>query len=165
MDRVDAQPDRPTPDGGRIIVSTTKPDYGKGKGDILLTKTNADGNEEWFKTFGGRSYDRAGSVTVLPDGYLLIGSTSSFGQGNYDVYVIRTDRTGKELWSQTYGATGNEYGLTIEAQEDGGFLLKGRKQVCSETANCRDYLLQVKIDGSGQRLWEKTSETVLGITF
>ncbi|MEM6804141.1 MAG: serine hydrolase domain-containing protein, partial [Bacteroidota bacterium] len=56
-----------TPDGGEIIVATTAESYGKGKGDILLSKSGADGNEDWFKTFGGTSYDKASSILRTAD--------------------------------------------------------------------------------------------------
>lgn len=124
-----------TSDGGLITTATTSDSYGKGKGDILLSKSGADGNEEWFKTFGGSSYDRAGSLHLTSDGgYLLIGSTSSFGKGNYDIYVIKTDSKGKKIWEQTYGGFYNEYGYTME-ELPSGYLIKGTKQECSSNTD------------------------------
>lgn len=112
-----------TADGGCIQVGTTSAHYGKGKGDILLTKNDPEGNEEWFKSFGGTGYDKASSVELTADGgYLIVGSTSSFGNGNYDAWVIKVDQRGKEEWSKTFGGRGNEYGYQIK-QDPSGFIL------------------------------------------
>ena len=146
-----------TPDGGEITTATTSDSYGKGKGDILLSKSGADGNEEWFKTFGGRSYDKAGSLHSTSDGgYLIIGSTSSYGEGNYDIYVIKTDSEGKKIWEQTYGGFYNEYGYTMEELPT-GYIIKGTKQECSSNSDvfnrtCEVYQWMVKTDLEGNEL-------------
>lgn len=117
-----------TADGGYIQVGTTTASVGKGKGDILLTKNDANGNEEWWRTFGGTSYDKASSVELTSDGgYLIVGSTSSFGNGNYDVWIIKTDRYGNEEWNKTFGKTGNEYGFQAIEDEDGNFKILATK--------------------------------------
>lgn len=117
-----------TDDGGLIQVGTTSKNVGKGLGDILLTKNYANGNEEWFKLFGGSSYDIGYSVEVTSDGgYLVIGSTSSFGNGNYDVWLIKVDKDGNEEWNLTQGGKRNEYGLQADEKEDGNFLILASK--------------------------------------
>jgi len=89
-----------------------------------LTKTDAKGNEEWFQSYGGSSYEFASSVSLTKDGgYVIVGSTSSFGAGNYDAYVIKTDAKGNKEWSQTYGGFYNEYRQTIEETENGAYLI------------------------------------------
>ena len=117
-----------TADGGMISVATTAERVGKGKGDILLTKNYSNGNEEWYKLFGGTSYDIGYSVEVTSDGgYLVIGATSSFGKGNYDVYLIKVDKDGNEEWNLTQGKKGNEYGLQADEGENGDFLILASK--------------------------------------
>lgn len=146
-----------TEDGGTITTGTTSESYGMGKGDILLSKSAPDGNEEWFKTFGGKSYEKAGSVHLTRDkGYLIIGSTSSYGNGNYDVYVVKTDSNGNKIWEHTYGDFYNEYGLTMEETPD-GYLLKGSKQKCSSNTDvfnrkCEDFHWTITIDSKGNEL-------------
>ncbi len=109
-----------TADGGSIQVGTTSEDYGQGKGDILLTKNSANGNEEWFKSFGGKGYDIASSVELTEDGgYLIVGSTSSYGNGNYDAWVIKVNSNGEEEWNKTFGGQGNEYGYQIQEDSSG----------------------------------------------
>lgn len=144
---------------GSISVTT----IGSRKGNssqILLTKNFENGNEIWSQQFGGKSYDKASSIINTKDGYLIIGSTSSFGNGNYDMFVIKTDKKGKKIWQNTYGDFYNEYGYTAE-KTDKGYLIKGTQQKCDGNSDinrkCTTNVWFVSIDENGQEL----SNTVL----
>ncbi len=141
-------------ENGSIQVST----IGSKNGDassILLTKNYPNGNEIWYKKFGGSSYDKASSILATDDGYLIIGSTSSYGNGNYDMFVIKTDKKGNQQWQNTYGGFDNEYGYIAEATND-GFLIKGTKQSCTSAdvldRDCTTNVWQVAIDKKGKEL-------------
>ena len=142
-----------TADGGAVSLNTTKY-YQRSATDILLTKTNAEGNEEWFKIYGGSSYDKASDLIATNDGgYAIVGSTSSYGKGNYDIYVIKVNRMGKEEWSQTYGGFYNEYGYSIKQKRDGGYYLYGTKQACfgdTGAPNCDDQKYRISINAKGR---------------
>lgn len=148
-------------EGGSIQVTTIGSKDGDGS-DILLTKNDADGNEIWYKQFGGSSYDKASSILALEDGYLIIGSTSSYGNGNYDMFVIKTDLEGKKQWQNTYGGFYNEYGYIAEEAE-GGFLIKGTIQNCTSNSDvfnreCTTKVWFVMIDEKGEELFNETLE-------
>src|SRR5437764_244417 len=93
---------RQTSDGGYIIAGYND-SFGAGVQDIYLIKTNASGDTLWTRTFGGASDDRVYSVQQTADGgYIMAGYTASFGAGQYDVYLIKTDAAGDTSWTKTY---------------------------------------------------------------
>ncbi|WP_026776352.1 serine hydrolase [Polaribacter sp. Hel_I_88] len=147
-------------ENGSINVTTIGSKNGNSS-QILLTKNYTNGNEIWSQQFGGKSYDKANSIIATKDGYLIIGSTSSFGNGNYDMFVIKTDKKGKKIWQNTYGGFYNEYGYSAE-KTDTGFLLKGTKQNCTSNSDifnrkCTTNVWVVAIDKKGKEI----SNTVL----
>ena len=102
--------------------------------DFQLTVLTNEGVVQLQKTYGGTSYDKASTVLPISDGgYFLLGSTSSFGAGNYDILLIRTDEKGVVVWQKTYGGFFNEYGEKISLS-DGKLTIEGLQQKCT-TAN------------------------------
>ncbi|PCJ82083.1 MAG: hypothetical protein COA57_13695 [Flavobacteriales bacterium] len=114
------------PDGGFAIVGYTY-SYGAGNYDIYLIKIDSAGTEQWSKTYGGSDYDQAHSIKLLDDGgFIIAGTTESFGASKSDVYLLRTDSSGKEIWSKLFG--GPEYELTksVKVTDDEGFAIIGQ---------------------------------------
>ncbi len=125
--------------------------------DISLTKSDKSGKILWQKTYGGTSYDKAGQVIKTPDqGYLIVGSTSSFGRGNYDVLLIKVTTDGEVEWQQTYGSFFNEYGYFVSAFSSGdGFEIEGTQQTCGTpnvSNDCKDSLWKFQVDSEGQMI-------------
>lgn len=148
---------------GSIQVTTIR-SRDSNSSDILLTKNYPNGNEIWFKQFGGNSYDKASSILATEDGYLIVGSTSSYGNGNYDMFVIKTDKKGKKQWQNTYGGSGNEYGYTAEETEE-GYLIKGTKQTCTSNSDvfnrtCTTNVWFAYVDKEGKEITNKILEEI-----
>lgn len=132
-----------TSDGGFIITGRTS-SFGAGNTDVWLLKTDAYGDTLWTRTYGNADHDRGHSVRIMPDsGYVIFGDTKSYGAGNYDFWLIRTDINGYTLWDWTYGGTESEYGWRCRLTSDMGFVLLGGTY--SSGAGAQDLLL-VRLD-------------------
>jgi hypothetical protein len=117
-----------TSDGGYIVTGTTESFGNTGK-DIYLIKTDSIGNTLWTRTLGGVNDEDGTSVHQTWDGgYIICGSTNSFGAGNYDTYLIKTDSAGETVWSRTFGSAGADYANSVKQTADRGFVLTGSKQ-------------------------------------
>jgi hypothetical protein len=86
-------------------------------------------------------------------GFIIMGSTSSFGAGWYDFWLIRTDGNGDTIWTRTYGDTGWESGQFGCQTSDSGFIMTGYTD--SYGAGEDDVWL-VRADKNGNKLWDKT---------
>lgn len=143
-----------TSDGGYAIAGFTGSTVisGAGDNDFWLVKTDADGNLEWDQTYGGTGDDRAYGLVVASDGgYVLAGQTNSFGSGDYDCWLVKTDSSGVLEWSQTYGGAEYEYGMSLVAASDGGYAIAGETGSFGAGG---DFWL-VKTDSSGNMEWSQ----------
>ena len=109
------------------------------------------GQEQWFQTFGGLGNDRGNVVQQTNDGgYIVVGSTSSFeawSGDNQDVYLIKTDENGNELWSQTFGDGSTNSGRCGQQTNDGGYIITGWYGL--------DVVL-IKTNENGNEQWSQT---------
>ncbi len=135
-----------TSDGGYIVAGVTYTSA-TGNADACLLRIGPTGDTTWFRTYGGSGSDRGVSVQRTADGgYILLASTSSFGEGSDDIYLIKTDSTGDTLWTRTYGGTGQDNGWSVQQTSDGGYLLTGR----SSALGC-----VIKTDSNGDLTWNR----------
>jgi hypothetical protein len=140
-------------DSGFIIVGNTK-SFGKGENDIYMIKTDRGGGIQWTKTYGGFNEDGGSDVQQTFDGgFIIVGETMSFGSGDYDIFVIKTDSLGEILWTRTFGGKGCDGGQSIQQTRDGGYIICGDTQ---SFGNGFGDVYLVKTDARGEILWTRT---------
>jgi hypothetical protein len=111
---------------------------------------------EWAKVYGGIKNDMAYAIQQTADGgYVVAGSTESFGAGSADIWILKLDGNGSAVWQKTYGGGGNEYPYlsSVNQTEDGGYVVSGYTE--SFGAGNRDIWI-LKLDSNGETAWQKT---------
>ena len=110
-------------DGGFVITGYTY-SFGAGVNDVWLIKTDPSGHEIWNKTFGGSQGEYGMSIQQTTDqGFIIAGSTSSFGAGKDDGWLIKINADGNELWNITVGGEYNDWFGSVAQTCDGGFII------------------------------------------
>ena len=133
-------------DGGYALAGTTY-SFGADANDFCLVKTDASGNLQWNKTYGGTEGEWAYALVENSDGgYALAGFTYSLGAGEGDFWLIKTDASGNLQWNKTYGGTEVDAASSLVETSDGGYALAGITGSFSFGAN--DFWL-VKTDEHG----------------
>jgi hypothetical protein len=152
-----------TTDGGYIICGTTKyHDYGDGATDILLIKTDANGNELWDRVFGGKWFDHGSSVQQTADGgYILCGSTETHKAAEPNIWLIKTDADGNKLWDKAFESGDEAHGSSAQQTTDGGYIVCGSIEIHSKSET--DIWL-IKTDADGNKLWDRTFSGGFGIS-
>jgi hypothetical protein len=141
------------PDGGMYIAGYSY-SAGAGASDALVIKLSAFGLVEWAKTLGGVSRDEANAVVATQDGgCLIVGLTTSVGEGGQDVLAARFGGDGTLQWARSYGSAGTEVGMAVCPAHGAGFIIAGHAQARTGTAS---NVLVLKIDDSGGAAWEHT---------
>lgn len=121
---------------------------------VLMFATNvmAQFDTTWVKTYGGNRDDKAFDIIKTTDnGFLIIGSTGSFGLDNSQMYFLKLDSTGAIMWSKSHGGPGQESGQSVIQTTDGGYL--GIGYTNSWGSGGFDYLI-VKLDINGNLEYE-----------
>ncbi|OPY50731.1 MAG: hypothetical protein A4E49_02622 [Methanosaeta sp. PtaU1.Bin112] len=149
-----------TVDGGYILDGTIKND--KNRNQIWLIKTDFKGDEEWSRIFGGSKGNSIPAASILQTsdgGYVLAGYTESFGEGGSDVWLIKTDKKGDEVWNRTFGGKEDDFGRDIQPAKDGGFLITGTTySFADKVLNPERWgdIWLIRTNASGNELWNRT---------
>ena len=141
-----------TKDGGYIAAGMTL-SFGAGGVDSWILKLDQGGNIQWQKTYGGSSYDSVYVIQqTLDEGYIMAGSSFSYGTGWYDAWILKLDSSGTIQWQKIYSAGSSISKInSIQQTPDGGYIA---------VADVSDKLYGdaslLKLDGNGNIQWQKT---------
>lgn len=142
-----------TLDNGYIITGSTS-SFGQGSTDVYLMKLDSMGQIKFQRALGNAGNEVGRSVVQLADSsFVVAGYTNSIGVGGYDIYLIKTDKDGNEIWHKTFGGPDWDFAYSLQATADGGFIIGGTTYSIGHGA-ADGYVL--KTDANGNELWHKT---------
>jgi hypothetical protein len=141
-----------TAEGGYILAGTTW--SSGGRSDIYLLKTDNEGRRLWSAVYGGKGKEEGHGVRQTADGgFVVCGHTDSLGQGKDDVFLMKIDEHGKEIWQRTYGGRGKDQAFSVGLTLEGGYIICGLTDSFGQGSE--DVYL-IKTDNLGKRVWSKT---------
>lgn len=145
-----------TMDGGYVISGNTR-SFGIENPELWLIKTDSNGNVQWDKTFGGHVRELSHNTVQQTNdgGYIITSTTDSFGNGDYDAWLIKTDSNGNVQWDKTFGSDDHDYAHSVLQTTEGGYAVLGR----TNSGNSDSQTWLIKTDSNGNISWNKTIES------
>ncbi|PWW19216.1 T9SS type A sorting domain-containing protein [Chryseobacterium sp. AG844] len=134
--------------------------------DFHLIKLDQQGKESWEKYFSGQNHDYLSATVTTQDGGFLLAGTSYSGKGldkkedskgGSDIWLIRINEFGDELWQKTLGSSSDEEARAVIQTTDLGFFVAGNVQNAAKGYGSKDVLI-TKLDKDGKEL----SQLILG---
>ena len=146
------------PDNGYLIAGRqlTFPG-GSPESDGILLRTDASGNLLWTKIYGDTLWDEFTALQQTSDGgFIVTGSTVSFGAGDFDILLMKTDSAGDIQWTKTFGGVKSDAAYDIHINTDNSLIISGYTESLgyghargSDSTN----VFLLKTDDAGNLLW------------
>ena len=142
----------------------------KGGQDAIIVKFDNNGNILWKKNFGGNGTDAYNSVTAVSDGFIAVGHSVTFNNGDWvgvvtkggqDAIIVKYDNNGDVVWKKNFGGSGGDYFTSVTAVSD-GVVVAGYSSVFGAgdwtgvAAKGGYDAIIVKYDNFGNVVWKKT---------
>ncbi|MCD6542272.1 MAG: hypothetical protein J7K38_02985 [Thermoplasmata archaeon] len=138
-----------------LIHSVNNYNYPDWCGDIRLVCLDREGSIKWDRTYGREKADIPWEIEQTHDGgFIIAGGTKSYGSGDGDVWLIKTDENGVEEWNKTYGGRYEDLALCVCQTED-GYILAGY----TLSFSWEHYVpigWVIKTDKNGNEMWNRT---------
>ena len=144
---------------------------GKGGKDAIIVKYNNNGEVVWKKNFGGSGDDNFSSVTAVSDGIIAVGSSETFGDGDWtgvagkgddDAIIVKYDNNGNVVWKKNFGGNAPEWYYSVTKVSDGIVAVGMANMGCFGNGDWTGITgkgvldaIIVKYDNSGEVVWKK----------
>ena len=137
-----------------LLVTGSIYNSSKLNNDLFLIKYSTNGSVKWNNTWGGSLEESGDSITVdLSNDIYITGYTSSFGNGSYDICLLKFDSSGSLLWNMTWGGDNVDKGYGVEVDEVGNVYVGGSTKI----SNGYDDVVLLKFDASTGNLLKNTT--------
>ncbi|MFL2983670.1 MAG: hypothetical protein ACJZ12_04690 [Candidatus Neomarinimicrobiota bacterium] len=123
-------------ENGQYVITGSSSSYGSSGLDAFITKKDILGEEIWLEVHGGVNPEQIWDVLETTDnGYLILGSTESYGSSYNDLFLAKVDQNGIEEWINTYGGSGHDEGRSVIRGSDGNYYIIGSTQSFGDGEN------------------------------
>ena len=142
-----------TNDGGYVIMGRTIAVPPSFDTDLVLVKTDGNGNEQWRKTYGIGHYDNGKAIQQTNDGGYIITGYTIEPEGLSGTFLMKTEANGDKQWSKifSYG-----FGNSVQQTDDGGYIIAGDAANPTTGEGLQQWVYLMKTDGNGNKQWSKT---------
>ena len=140
-----------TNDNSFLIAGTTQSFYGSPY-EIYLIKCDSNGNRIWRKTYSYSDNQYTSSIISVSGNYFIVGTTKETTGVTSDIFLLKIDAEGKEVWYKQYGGSEKETAANI-IQSGNHFIITG---TTNSYGNGRNDVYVIKVDLNGNIIWEKT---------
>ena len=111
----------------------------------------------FVNTYGGNGYDNGFGIDTLKNNNVIVfGNTSSYGHGSTDLLVFGLNTNGKSRWERYFGTPDIDEGRSFCRTYDNAYVICGFTN--RNTSKTYDVWV-IKIDSTGNLIWEKTFGT------
>jgi hypothetical protein len=141
-----------TTDGGFILTGGITDSFYSQNCDVLLIKTDINGNFIWEKIIGEDYYEYGLSVEQTSDqGYIIIGPSEDVGTHDSQIWLVKADADGVEMWNKKFGEADHDIGHCVDQTNDGGYMITG----WTNSIENGNYAWLIKTDEQGILIWDK----------
>jgi hypothetical protein len=140
---------------GFLIAGDTRSE-GAGDSDALIIKINQDIQQQWSKTFGGAGFDSPTFIKALSDnsGFVVCGTTFSFGNGQRDFWLLKLDNSGNLLASCTVGRNGYEESYAAVQVSPDNFVVAGWVSQTLTGTPYDFYVVKIEVKNNEVQWWQ-----------
>jgi predicted secreted protein len=141
-----------TSDGGCVVAGQAATGT-RGNEKLVILRLNPKGNLLWKVSYGGAKTDQASSIQQTEDGgFIVAGTTTSFGAGGSDIWLLKLDAKGNVVWQEALGGKEADTGASVRQTADRGYVVAGTTE--SFDSQKQDVLL-IKVSATGELLWQR----------
>jgi hypothetical protein len=147
---------------GSVRSDSASPDTGW---DGYIVRTDDRGNEQWNRFFQGKADDFATGLAQTPDeGFIVTGTTRSFGAGREDIFLLKLNGKGDEEWFTTFGGAEQDTAGSLALAPGGGFVIFGTSCPAQGPASSCTPVI-IRTDDKGKERWRWTGNPGTGTVF
>jgi hypothetical protein len=108
-----------------------------------------------WSTYIGGVYSESGfsGLQTSDGGYIILGNTYSYGEGEFDIYLVQTDSVGNTLWTRTFGGSASDCGYDITVTSDNAYVITGSTK---SAGNGKKDVYLIKVSLTGDTIWTRT---------